>query len=278
MPEEKQEVNDSPIENIVANEETLQEETPPETSEEQVETEETSAEEADSKGDPAADQIEELKKQKAYFQTESQKAKEELRRYREKGDELGMFDERPEERPQEIPRQVKSDGATDRFSDMTDEEVNDYLRENPLVAMQLQNEAFGQKLEQFSKIVEAKTAYQKEAEFTTNKLKQFIEKHNIPSEKLLEKRDKFAEMGIKAPPTTIGQLIIDDFNNEMRSKNIQNEVIKEKSKAAEAVKRQALTQQPGGSAQDQPKELTYEEMLAAKFKKSKEASALDGLF
>lgn len=218
---------------------------------------------------------EQIADDKAFFQAESQQAKEELAALR------GQAAERAEEKPTE--GKPVAEKPTSQFDQMSDEEVNEYLKEHPLDAMRIQETRQAQILKstlgEMLDDRDRKSQYNHEAGTTRKVLNAFCQKHGISAEQFEEARSYFETLGIQANPSAVGELIIDRLQGAMVRGNIGKAQTNAAAQAAQAVKQQLLTQQPTTQGQpDASTPKTQEEVVAAKFGESKAKAALDSMF
>ena len=285
MPNENQEANEPSLEGIVPDQGTPQE-TPPETdAPDEQKTEVEKPAESDSTSAPAdaappEKTPEQLKADRAFFQEDAQKTKAELARLREQG-------QQPSEQPVTATEfQAKQPSAPDWISNLgnlSDEELNDKLREDPLLQMQVQEYRQEQRLtkmlDQRDAATKADALLEHESRQTQKALDVFRDKHNVPQEQYDEVLQELKTLGLKGRPPAIGELIMDRLTARQMSGNLQVVATEAAAKAAQAQKTQVLTMQPdGGGPQPDATPKTQEEKIAGTFTPSRENTVLQGLF
>jgi len=251
--------------------ETPKEETPPEGD---VSEEEKPAEETPAKSDSEEEQPEEktektpeqIEQDKAYFQAEAQKAKEELAALQSKEREEPAAPDivAPPPPPQPQPSLSKDD-------------LNTFLQDHPA-------EGFAAIAEYMAK--EVKTAlgqYTKEVELEADNreanriLREFCSKNSISKDELQTATDYVKQLGVKGTAAGVSSMVIDRMILNRVLEHGQETVTAAQAKAAAAAKAQSLTAQPDGAGSPPAKKMTGEEVLAGKFKPTK-ASDFEGQF
>ena len=255
------------VEETVPDQETQVTETPPEA---EVPKEQETAPETpatpDSETETATPEkdIQQLKDDRAHFQTEAQKAKQEL------------ADLRPEQ--VETP-DVSRETPANELDNLTNEELNERLRDDPILMMKIQNEHLAKTVQR--QIDDNALQAQTNAEESSTKkiLRTFCAEHKITAGQFESARNYISERGINASPSVIGELLIDRMNMAMMQDGISQSSTQAAAKAAQAQKTQTLTTQPGASGPSAtPEPKTQEQVIQDKFKRSTSQSAIDSLY
>jgi hypothetical protein len=285
MPNENQDPKPS-LEGFVPEQETPPVETPPAekvAEEQKLEVEKPA--ESDSTEKPAEAAAsektpEQVEADRAFFQKESQDAKPKLGRLQEQIQK--QEPEPPAAKPAEQPPpQLR--GWPDDLSDMSDEEVRQKYREDPILQEQVREhrtrQMFTELLDERERVAEAKARLKYEGEQTDRVLGAFCAKNNISDEDFHEAVDYYDKLEFRGRPAAVGQLVIDRLNLRMMQGNIQRVQIEAAEKAARAAKTQTQTIQPtGGGPQAPAKPKTIEEKVADKFQPAPGTAAVDKLF
>lgn len=217
---------------------------------------------------------EQLEQDRAYFQTEAQKAKEELKRIR---DEFTTGTAQPT--PQAVTPVTPQ---VDKFQSMSNEELENWIVAHPVEAMMAANEKAKNDiltaLEQRESKRESELAVKLEQREANRFLNEFGQRNKITADEFSEAKEYINSMGVKGSPTVIAGMVTDRLIMQRLLNNTAAQVETVKAQVAQTVKQQLLTVQPGAGTTPAPKQLTPEEMVASKFRQSKEDKALAGFF
>lgn len=221
---------------------------------------------------------EQLAQDRAYYQAESQKAKEELKRLR---DEFAQIT--APQTPSDAKLNVPQTGTyAERLKGMTTEQIEQWIAENPheasLAAQEkIKSDILGE-IEAREQKQNADLTFRLETREANRWLNEFNQRNKITADEFKEATDYVTSLGIKASPTAIAELVTRQLIAQRLLTNTAMQVETVKADAAQKVKQQLLTKQPGAGALPASKPMTYEESVAAKFTKSKEDKALAGFF
>lgn len=218
---------------------------------------------------------EQLEQDRAYFQTEAQKAKEELKRIREEFQPGTAQPTPPAEQPV-VARPV------DRFQSMSQEELENWIATHPVEAMMAANEKAKQDiltaLEQREAKKESELANKLEQREANRFLNEFSQRNKITPDEFNSAKEYVNALGVKGSPTVIAEMVTDRMIMQRLLTNTAAQVETVKANVAQQVKQQLLTVQPGAGVTPQPKQLTPAELIAAKFKPGAGEKALSGFF
>lgn len=218
--------------------------------------------------DPEKDK---LKEDRAFWQTRAQTAMAELKAAKAKELEPVQAPSHAQPTQQPLPQQL------------TEDEVNEMLRENPTLAVQVlakhQEQRLQVLLDERDRQREIKLAFEREKEVAANTLDRYITENKISEDEIKDATAHMAQMGIKASPAGANDYIIKHIEFARMLKTAAQSVEQVKVQAAQAVKQQALTIQPGGGQQPQPAQSkSAEELIKEKFTKTRGQKVLDELF
>lgn len=274
--------------NAVARQETPVEETPSAevASEEQIGSEGTPAQpnpEDNDAGTADGKTPEQLKADAAYHQTEAQKAKFDAKQAQEElaalkqADVLGDYDN---DAPAPLPQAPRVDAAQqNRIESMSDEELNQFVQENPALLLEAQRIQFEKVLSQRDQVLLQKQAAAQEREQANRTLNRWMTENDVSRDEIEAARTQLKSFGIKAPPAGIASMIITQVNNNRVQNNIMEKSVQAQAKASQAVKVQALTQQPTsqtGDTRGGPK--TPDQVIKEKFGKERKPTGIDKIF
>ena len=236
-------------------------ETPPDTpSPEGEKPEEEKPAQPDSKEEKPEEKAgktpEQIEQDKAYFQSEAQKAKEELAALQSKEREEPAQPEVVAPQPQAQPPLGKDD-------------LNTFLQENPA-------EGFAAIAEYMAREVKSALGqYTKEVELEADNreanriLREFCSKNDISKDELQTATNYVKQLGVKGTAAGVSSMVIDRMILNRVLEHGQEAVTAAQAKAAAAAKSQALTAQPEGAGSPPAKKMTGEEVMAGKFKPTK---------
>lgn len=218
---------------------------------------------------------EQLDKDRAYFQTEAQKAKEELKRIRDEF-QPGTAQPTPSVEQTVATKQV------DRFQSMSQEELENWIAAHPVEAMMAANEKAKHDiltaLEQREAKKESELAFKLEQREANRFLNEFSQRNKITQDEFNSAKEYINTLGVKGSPTVIAEMVTDRLIMQRLLTNTAAQVETVKANVAQQVKQQLLTVQPGAGTTPAPKQLTPDEIVASKFRPSKEDKALAGFF
>lgn len=286
MPNENQ--NQEPtLEGFVPEQETPVEETPPVEggAEEQAVVEET-PEQPDSSQKAVAEQAqpqktpEQIDEDRKHWQTEAQSLKAQLKDIQSKYSEP----EKPVSEAAPKPVAANERDFSTALNQLSDDELREQLRNDPILQMQLNRyntqQLLSTMLDEREQKAEARARYAAEAADANKSVEAFCVRNNIPMERAREIKASLESAGIQARPSTMAELIGDRLVMELVAGNVQKVAAVAAAKAARAAKTQPLTTQPdgGGPAANTGGEKSIEERLADKFKPDKGKEAINRLF
>lgn len=287
MSETNQEANEPSLEGIVPEQETSQE-TPPVTDapDEQKPEEETPAtsDSSTDSADAAATEktSEQLKADRAFFQKEAQDTKADLARLREQSQPT---QETPKTQPTAMEAKAQQPAAPDWINDpnLSTDELNEKLRDDPILQMQVmehrQEQRLTKMLDKRDAATKADALLEHESHQTQKVLDAFCDKHKVSKEDYAEVVEELTTLGVKCRPPAIGELIMDKLIAREISGNLRVVATEAAAKAARAQKTQALTTQPDGGGPPVPANpKTQEEKIADQFSPSRESAVMSGLF
>lgn len=241
-------------------EQETQNETPPETtgSDEQVKTQEKPAQ-TDSEAPPvetAQKTTDQLEADRKHYQAEYQATKAELKALREST--------KTPDAPQAQPQQPVQ-------SDMTPEQWNEKLQDEPLLAIQAlsqHNEDVTRKMidEGFTRM-EARMELKNQSAEANRVVKDFCVRHKIDPKFIDEAYATIKELNIKGAPAQMAELALDMAQSNMSKDNGSLAAMKVAVETSEKVKAQALASAPDlGGQPSSPKSMSAQEGIAGRFK------------
>lgn len=223
---------------------------------------------------PAEKTPEQLREDKAYWQTRAQEALKELEKAK-----VRPVEEPPAPAPVQQPQPI----ITQQTPQLTEDEIDEMLRDKPALALQVLAAHNKQQLETMlndrEKAKEVAQSFQREKEVAATVLDRYINENKISEDEVKEAVGHMAQMGIKASPAGANDYIIKHIEFQRLLQTAARSVEQVKAEAAQAVKVQALTQQPGGGQQPapaQPKSTT--DLIKEKFSRTRGQKVLDELF
>lgn len=218
-----------------------------------------------------------LVQDRAYFQAEAQKAKEELKRIRDEFTQETAQPPTPPASTQTQPQKVE-----DRFATMSQEQLEDWIQTHPVEAMMAANEKAKQDillaLDQREQKKESELSFRMEQREANRFLNEFSQRNKITQDEFTQAKQYVDSIGIKGAPTAIAEMVTDRLIMQRLLTNTAAQVETVKADAAQKVKQQLLTVQPNAGTTPQSKSMTVNELVASKFKPSKEDAAIAGFF
>lgn len=271
-------------------------ETPPQDGDsvESATTEETPVEKTDSDGgttdatektEPREKTPEQLKDDRAHWQTKYQEAKSELEQIRDKYASAWESDgkEEPKATTEEKVDTLRTMVGNDK--NITDDELREMLRDDPLLAMRVQGEFLLGKMQER---LDARDRYEREslrqADMKAEEaaayrvLNKWRDENKVTDEEFQNAVKSLKDDGIKGRPTAITNRIMQDITYQRFVANAATQMHEVAAEVSQKVKTQALTQQPDAGGKDTEKPKYLEDILADKFGPSKANQALKGLF
>jgi hypothetical protein len=217
-----------------------------------------------------------LAQDRAYFQQEAQKAKEELKRIRDEFTQ-GTAQPTPPVVAAQQPQKVE-----DRFATMSQEQLEDWIQTHPVEAMMAAVEKAKQDIRSENVIQATKDsqelAFKLEQREANRFLNDFAQRNKITQDEFGLAKQYVDSIGIKGSPTAVAEMVTDRLIMNRLLTNTAAQVETVKADAAQKVKQQLLTVQPNAGTTPQSKPMTMDELVASKFKPSKEDSAMAGFF
>lgn len=245
----------------------------PASSDEQATTPETPTQ-VDSAAPPvetAQKTAEQIEADRAHYQTAYQETQKELRAMRAK-------EKQPETAtPTQQPSQQFS-----QQGQMTQEEMNDQLRDNPLLAMQalaqdnrlsMQNEFANMKQE-----LQRDVALQNASDEANRVVKEFCTRLNIDPKFVNEATAKIKQMGIKGDPAQMAELTLEMAQMNDSRANSATANMQTAAETSASIKQQAMTVQPDTGAPSSPKSISFQDGISGKFTKPQNKNTLSRLF
>lgn len=240
-----------------------------------VESEETPAETTSEQTEEAApktqDQVGEDKK---FFQNAYQEAQAELKSLRP------GVEEEPAKQP--TVTQPAATQPAPAQPQMTDEEINQQLTDNPMLAMRMMSQEFSATIDtRLARHLEESKAlrgFERESDQANLILSKYISSEQVSNEEYKAAKDELDARGIKGRPIGFTQEIMDKIEINRFKNHSAGRVDAAVAKATQAVKTQALTAQPTAGEVAQPEAKTQKEKIAGMFKRSGAEQKLDGFF
>lgn len=161
---------------------------------------------------------------------------------------------------------------------MSDDQLNDLLRENPALALRVMNEMTRRELQSTQRASEAQRTFELEKDRAKLVLNKYVSENKIDSGEVKKAQEYLSSLGVKAHPSKVAALMIDRIEHQRLMGMMSQRAKEAEVKASQAAKKQALTQQPDGSQPEPPKPKTLADVVQGKFKKSQSDKALDNLF
>lgn len=166
---------------------------------------------------------------------------------------------------------------------VTDTELQDQLRDNPVLMAQLlreqsvldTNAAIAEQFKQF----EQNQQMQGETDRANETLNRYLGENKIPTKEFDDAKQYLKDRGIKAAPRQVAAMIIDQIELSRLRGGIEGRTRQAAADASQAIKAQALTIQSEGGGEvpiSSPK--TQEEFVRDKFKTATGPQKLDGLY
>ncbi len=223
----------------------------------------------------------------AHWQTKYQEEKEHTKvledsyaEAMERLKELGTPNEAATEQ-QEPPQQVQRPQQQDDFNI---DEINEQLRDNPMLGWQAMSDAIERQMAQKVASVlderDRRIRYEVDKREADKTLNAWAQKVGATPEDVHEAHDYFAKMGIKGSPVAMAQLTINHLNSQLTQKHIASRAAEAAAAASQKAKRQALTKQPEALSGDQPGDAgprTVQDAIQSKFGMTKARTAEDAL-
>lgn len=217
---------------------------------------------------PPEKTTEQLIADRAHFQTGMQEAKDELKSY---------HSESQEQPKTEVTS--PSEGKDDDFSGMSRDDINDRLRDDPMLMAQVMTQELDRKAQLRESERDRKLEHSSESTYAKRVLTEFCSKNDVSGEEFDAANQRLRDMKVSASPTAYGQLLVDSINAAKIQSNLDVKSTEAAAKAAQAAKTQVLTIQPGGGAPAASSEpLTQAQIIQNKFKKSASKTVLDKMF
>ncbi len=259
IPAVETQVTETPLQTVVPEGAETEPETPAESNSEQQK-------------EPAATHKktpEQVNKDRAHFQREAQRVKEQLAA-------LSGEPEKADERP--LEQQYPVVDRRDQRRDLTKDELNEFLRENPaelgVALAEYLSHTVKSELSEFRKNQEV-AAQNREA---NRILREFCSRNDISNDELNAAASYVKQIGIKGSPAGMSSLIIDRVITNRVLGNINQTVTEAAARASAAVKAQTLTTQPAGHVpEEKPKTITAEEIISSKYGPSDKTQKLNRL-
>ena len=218
----------------------------PEESEEKSESTDSTVEPA-VQGDKSGKTPEQIEEDKKHFQSKFQETNEELKALKEKYSQ-------PEETTENVPQpQPTTDTnlGNDRFASMSQEEIKNELREDPVLLAEVQRyqlkEEIGGMIRDIRKEERVSERFQAESDDADRFLRNFVQKNGLELSDLKQATEDIQARGIKGSPSAIASAVVDNLNLKLVLGHRGTEVEKAKAEAARAVKSQLRTTQPIGA-------------------------------
>lgn len=198
----------------------------------------------------------------AHWQSEAQRAKEELRAIQTPEEEAPVV---PQPQPQLQSQPQPQQPAVPQSQD----ELNELLRENPMLGFEAFGNSVIDRIE--AKIMEGEKRRELESQSReANKVvKDFCARNKVSAETLKSAQKWISESGLKGSPPAISGAMIDRIQYLQLINSNQETVIEAAAKAATAAQTQALTMQPETVVPDTQAPQTVEDQIASKFRPSK---------
>jgi hypothetical protein len=287
---ETQDAQDTGLAGFVPESETPTEETPPVEAapeEQTVESEkpaETNSEETaveDDSGKTPEQRAEDAK----HWQTEYQKLKasrdEALKELTDPTQDVLADDSSPKTAA-EIVTEKGPELSPEKVDGMTDDQLNEMLREDPILAMRVMQEqtvhTFRDEIAKQAQTQEAQRNFQLEKDRANAALNRYIDDNNVSADEIAAAKKSLDALGVKAAPRGIAAMLIKDIENRRIQQHLSERTQQVAAETSQQVKQQALTVQPEAGKPAPPQPKTVEEAIVEKFGPSKEKTVVDGFF
>lgn len=222
---------------------------------------------------PAEKTPEQVAADKAYFQDEARKAKEELSALKSAPPETPPAAEPPVPAVPATPATQPPYGEPPPYDG---QDVNTYLRDNPVAALTIMTDTLKQHLNETLEKHDQRREFESQQRESNRVLTNFCANNDISRDELSEAHTYVKNSGLNGSPVAITSTIIDRLQFQKLVGSGHTVVMDAAAKAAAAAKTAALLMQPDGSLPATPaKPTTPEEIVRSKFKQSPQKVKID---
>jgi len=176
----------------------------------------------------------------------------------------------------------KSGLTSEQLSNLTNDDLNAMLREDPSLGMQVMREQIIHDMKEIvtkqSEADSSRSAFKLEKDRASSALNRYISENDVSVEAIQSAKQTLDNLGVKASPRGVAAMMIKEIENQRMRQYLSQKTQEVAAETSQKVKQQALTIQPDAGKPAPPAPKTVQDSVADKFKPSTAKGVVDGLF